>query len=118
MQVGLAVQDFNEGTNLARTNSPSLVGLRSAADSELTLDHGYSMKPTAIENGDSQLATSKSHSVRVIRIGGQAEVFFDGRRVLYQPVDPKVDHLVALIRIVGMHIKVESLEFHELLERR
>ena len=118
MQVGLAVPEFDDGVNLARPNSPSLVALRCSADAELMLHHGYSMKPTPLENSDSKSATQKSHQVRVIRIGGQAEIFFDGRRVLYQPVDPMATHLVGLIRIVGMHVKLESLEFHELLERR
>lgn len=118
MQVGLAVQDFEDGLNRARINSPALVALRVSTDAELRLHHGYSTQPTPLENSDSKATTPKSHHVRVVRIGGQAEIFFDGRRVLYQPVDPTATHVVGVVRIVGMHVKLESLEFHELLERR
>ena len=93
------------------------VAARCLHDGGILLDHGLPVSPTRIDGAEAA-QQSRPRTIRVIRLAGQAEVFVDGRRVLYQPVLATRTSVAAVVRIVGQKTKLEAIEFHELLERK
>jgi hypothetical protein len=55
--------------------------------------------------------------VRIVRVGGTAEVFLNGHRVFYGPVDDAAPMVQFSISVVGMTSTVHSVEVNELIER-
>jgi len=59
----------------------------------------------------------KEHVVRLLRIGGQAELFVDGRRVLYMPVEETSGEPWLFFRTIGSTLVIRDLKFDELIEK-
>ncbi len=112
-------EDEEADSEFEQTNYyyPLDVAARCLHDGGILLDHGFPVSPTRIDRPEAA-QQSRPHTIRVIRLAGQAEVFVDGRRILYQPVHATRTSVAAVVRIVGQKTKLEAIEFHELLERK
>ena len=60
---------------------------------------------------------TQHHEVRIVRIGGQGEIFLNCKRVLYVPVDPERRNVGIYYRTVGMRGVIASLRIDELIEK-
>lgn len=56
------------------------------------------------------------HEVKIIRVEGQVEFFFDGQRVLYLPVDTNATEVGLCLRAISSQATVQELKFYELIE--
>lgn len=111
-------EDDEVDSELEQTNYyPLDVAARYLHDGGVLLNHGFPVNPTRIDSPEAT-RQSGSHTIRVIRLAGQAEVYVDGRRLLYQPVLATRTSVAAIVRIVGQRVKLDSFEFYELLERK
>jgi hypothetical protein len=93
-------------------------GLICMEGSRTRLFHGEPTEGTTIGGADASLDLHQSKEVRIVRLNGQAEVFLNGHRVLYQPVTQDDWSYAASARFMGIRAKVESLTFHELIEKK
>ncbi|QDT52308.1 hypothetical protein Pan44_03170 [Caulifigura coniformis] len=66
---------------------------------------------------DPAIARDQEHSLRIVRVGGQAELFLDGGRLLYVPVDPTAGEPWLFFRTIGSTLVIRDLKFDELIER-
>ena len=55
--------------------------------------------------------------VRLVRIGGEGEIFLDGRRIAYAPVDSNLGNLAFGLQAVGMTIDVKHFHLDELVPK-
>ena len=118
LQVAFVPHSPNDAGELTRSEEGRLFGVTCFDGSRVLLDHVPGVNATLIDGPSLPLRLNRQYEVRVIHIAGQAEAFVDGQRVLYQPVIPNRLPLAALVRPAGMRVKIESIEFHELIERR
>ncbi|MBC7815484.1 MAG: hypothetical protein IAG10_01135 [Planctomycetaceae bacterium] len=109
--------DEEADSDFGQTNFLLDVAARSLYDRGILLDFGFPVSPTRVD-GAAPAEQTRPRTIRVVRVAGQAEVFVDNRRVLYQPVPSTRTSVAALVRIVGQRTKLEAIEFHELLERK
>lgn len=58
----------------------------------------------------------KEHLIRFVRVGGQAELFVDGSRLLYVPVDPNANEPWLFFKTIGSTLTISDLRFDELME--
>jgi hypothetical protein len=59
-----------------------------------------------------------SHAIHIVKVGGQAEVFLDDRRLLYLPVEEDAAQAVLTLKSVGSKTVLTEFEFVELVEKR
>ncbi len=64
----------------------------------------------SIERGDGE------HALRFVRVGGQAELFVNGSRLLYVPVDQGANEPWLFFRTIGSTMEIRDLKFDELIE--
>jgi len=77
----------------------------------ITISHsGISGANFTFEDPLVQLDGKQVIEVRLLRIGGQGEIFINGRRMLHAPIDPTVADLGFAMKIVGMTVDVK--DFH------
>ncbi len=57
------------------------------------------------------------HTVRVIRVDDQVELFLNNVRLAYLPVDDAIDHTGFMIWTTGMTANVQKIEIYELVEK-
>lgn len=55
--------------------------------------------------------------LRMVRVGGAGEIFVNGRRILYAPIDLKNADLGFMFKIVGMTADIKQLQINELLPK-
>ena len=55
--------------------------------------------------------------LRMVRVGGEGEIFVNGRRILYAPIDLKNADLGFMFKIVGMTADFKQLQISELLPK-
>lgn len=87
-------------------------------------NQGNTTVGTSIGNGARLLARSQTvmmdgkaiHEVRILKVGGQAEVFFNGKRVSYQPVDTEQKHIDVYIGASGVKAEIKEIKLFELVE--
>lgn len=57
------------------------------------------------------------HEVRLLRVGGQAELFVDGRRLMYIPVDDTASLVWLHLRSIGSKTVIRDFKIDELIEK-
>jgi hypothetical protein len=55
--------------------------------------------------------------IRLVRVAELGEIFINGRRMAFVPVDPKVDDVGVLIKAVGIKADVKRVQVDELIPR-
>ncbi|HEX3998983.1 MAG TPA: PDZ domain-containing protein [Pirellulales bacterium] len=55
--------------------------------------------------------------VRLLRLGGEGEIFVNGHRVLYVPIDPAVGNVGFAMKIVGMTVDVKDFRISQLIPK-
>jgi hypothetical protein len=61
-----------------------------------------------------KLTEQSEHEIRMIRVGGQAELFLDGRRQIYLPVDESTTKLGLELKVIGAKGIIQNITFEEL----
>jgi hypothetical protein len=90
---------------------------------ELEVPSGFSLRnsETAAEiNYPDPLIASDGkgqNTVRVLRVGGQMEIFINERRVLYQPIHPELKLQDIHFQVVGVSVNVTEFALDELIPR-
>lgn len=118
IQVGFIPHREGDADDLTKSEEYQFFGAHGFEGSRVLLEHGAKFNGTLIDSPNYPLTLQRPHEIRIIRVAGQAEAFVDGHRVLYQPVLPDEMHLAALVRPFGIRVRIESIEFSEILERR
>lgn len=105
---------------LTTSEEARLFGVQCFESSRVMLHHVPRADTTLIDAPSFPLALNRQHTIRVICCSGQGEAFLDNQRVLYQPTIPLPSDvpLAAIVRPSGLRVKIESIEFNELIERR
>lgn len=82
-----------------------------------TVSLAHSTIPTAFTYSDPSLKIDMKteHEVRMIRVGGQAELFLNGHRVLYIPLESTNEQVCFEFKIVGAKGVLQKLTFEELI---
>lgn len=97
------------------------VGLHSETSNAvqpIILSHsGISGTTIVFEDPMIRLDGKQEIELRLLRIGGQGEVFVNGRRMLYVPIDEKIDNLGFTLKIIGMTVEVKELHLNKLVPK-
>lgn len=119
VEVGLFPPTPENHALILSGSESSAIKLNALSESRILLNHGHDSYGTLVEGPGYPITLKKSQEVRIIRIGGQVEVWVNGHRILYQPLPPLEDpHLALMIRPVSVNVKIENVQFYELLEKR
>jgi|GEM_PF-4650839 len=80
---------------------------------------GHSALPTSFEYHDPNILVDGEtvHKVRFVRVGGQAEILLDGKRLALIAVPPAPTRMKFAAQVSGMTVEFKSWTVHELLER-
>lgn len=57
------------------------------------------------------------HTVRIIRFDGQVELFFNGHRIAYLPVDDKIKTTDFMIKAQGLTATIQKVRMYEFVEK-
>jgi hypothetical protein len=95
---------------------PLLVAGITAGERNINISHS-GLPGTQIYYHDPLVRIDGSQLIelRLVRVGGQAEMFLNHRRVIYAPVDVKHNDVGLLLKIVGATIGVKEFHVNELL---
>lgn len=94
---------------------PALVGWSVAE--ELCELQFSSSRPNLTYTDRAVVPSDKEHTVRFVRVGGQAELFLDGGRQLYVPVDQTAGEPWLYFKTIGSTLVISDLRFDELIEK-
>lgn len=79
----------------------------------------HSVQFSRFSHHDERLHTDGKtvHDYRFIRVGGQGEIFRDGRRVLYTPINEEINGFDFYLKAVGVDVHIQDLQLVELIEK-